>query len=136
MSYPLFPTDLPDRRWSQFAAEGYDVPVCGVAHHGTNPPDCGMPPGVVDTGCLDLEPSGLLGYSSIFNALVERNGPLNLPFLGLSLNMQTWVLTTLSVQGRQGDAWLENAHPPFYRGVRTASEIHYWGHYPVADLVA
>ena len=138
MHYTLFPTDLPDREWAKFSASGFDTPVSGMLHHGTNPPDCGMPLGSIDTGCLDLEPTGLFGYSSIFNSLVQPTGPLNVPFLGLSLrapnDLQTWVLTTLRMQGRPGVTWLDNARGPFYRGVRTASEIQYWGHYPVADM--
>ena len=134
MNRTLFPTDLPDRQWTEFSASGFDTPVSGMLHHGTNPPDCGVPLGGIDTGCLDLEPTGLFGYSSIFNSLVHPTGPLNVPFLGLSLGMQTWVLTTLNMQGRTGVTWLDNGKRPFYRGIRTASEIHYWGHYPVADL--
>jgi uncharacterized protein (DUF608 family) len=134
MERSIFPTNLPDREWSQFRADGFDTPVCGVIHHGTNPPDCGMPLGGIDTGCVDLEPSGLLGFNSIFNSLVEPTGPLNVPLLGLSLNLQTWVLTTLNMMGRDGYIWLDHPRQYNYRGVRTASQIHYWGHYPVADL--
>ena len=69
MSSYLFPTALPDREWVEFRASSFSTPVWGMVHHATNPPDSGMPLGSIDTGFLDLEPSGLLGYCSIFNSL-------------------------------------------------------------------
>jgi uncharacterized protein (DUF608 family) len=44
-------------------------------------------------------------------------GPLDMPFLGLSVGSKTWILTTRQV----GE-------------IETAKKIYYWGHYPVADL--
>ena len=79
---PLFPTDLPEREWCQFNAEGFARPVCGLIHRGTNAPVCGMPLGGIDTGCLDLEATGVWGYCSIFNSLNPRRGAINEPFLG------------------------------------------------------
>ncbi len=141
MSAALFPTNFPAREWAEFAAEGFSHPVCGVIHRGSNPPECGMPLGGLDTGCLDLEATGLLGYSTIFNTLIPRRGPLNLPFLGVSVGSegvspQTWVCTTQPLHERQDTTftWLSVTEMGRYKGVRTASEIHYWGHYPVADL--
>ena len=130
MDTTIFPTDLPDRQWKQFRASGFNVPVCGVIHHGTNAPDCGMPLGGMDTGCIDLEPTGLFGYSSIFNSLAKPTGPLNVPVLGIVLNdgpdqRQGWVLTTLNMRGRKGLTLLDTNSGPFYRGLRTASEIHW-----------
>ena len=55
---------------------------------------CGAPIGAVDTGALDIEAGGTFGYSSIFNDLSPLGGPVNQPFLGLSVGGQTWVLTT------------------------------------------
>ena len=134
MDRQLFPIDLPEREWLEFEAEGFSSPVTGVVHRGTNPPVCGVPLGGVDTGCLDLEATGLLGYATIFNALIPRRGPLNLPFLGVNVNEQTWVLTTLNMPGRDGISWHDAYTNRDYRGIRTAAEIHYWGHYPAADL--
>ena len=51
-----------------------------------------MPLGGIDTGCIDLETSGLLGFCTIFNTHVPRRGPINLPILGLSAGGKTWVL--------------------------------------------
>ncbi len=134
MSQTLFPITLPERTWLEFVADGFTEPVTGVIHRGANPPDCGMPLGGIDTGCLDLEATGLLGLNSIFNSLVDPSGPLNVPFLGLSLNQQSWVLTTLNLPGRDGYMLLDHPRQYYYKGIRTAQEIHYWGHYPVADL--
>jgi len=130
----LFPTDLQERKWLEFEAEGFSAPVAGVIHRGTNPPVCGMPLGGIDTGCLDLEARGLLGYSTIFNSLIPRRGPMNVPFLGISIGVQTWVLTTLDIGWRDDITWNDLYNRRHYMGVKTASEIFYWGHYPIADL--
>jgi len=139
MNGELFPTDLPAREWTEFSAAGFPAPVTGVIHRGSRPPSCGMPLGGVDTGCLDLGSSGLFGFSSIFNALYPRRGPLGVPFLGLSVGLQSWALTTLNLESPDPDGhfwvdWRVLRDPGDMRAARRASEIHYWGHYPVADL--
>jgi len=88
----LFPTDLPSGEWCEFRAMGYTDPVCGVVYRLANPATNGMPVGGVDTGCLDLETNGLLGYCTLFNSHVPRRGPIGLPYLGLSVGGETWVL--------------------------------------------
>ncbi len=144
----LFPTHLPGSQWVQFQAEGFSQPACGVIYRLKDRVSCGMPLGVIDTGCIDLETSGLWGYCSIFNTHVPRRGPLNLPFLGISVGGQTWVLCDPAQTKRYEpppgvDAWGGPSIPPGFpitlehlslQGVQTAREIHYWGHYPVADL--
>ena len=117
MKEKLFSVDLPELKWVEFSADGFSEPVAGVIYRSDRPAVCGLPLGGIDTGCIDLETDGTLGYSTIFNSHVPRLGPLNLPFLGVSVGKQTWVLTTRKMDG-----------------VHTAKEIHYWGHYPVADL--
>jgi len=130
----LFPHGLPARQWSEFSSEGFPRPVAGAICRGTNPPACGMPLGGLATGCLDLEARGLFGYSSIFNSLTPRRGPLLLPFLGLAVDKQAWVLTTLPLRWRDDVTYNDNYGRGEYMPVRTASEIDYFGHYPVADL--
>lgn len=130
----LMPEGLPEREWTEFSAEGFPRPVTGAIYRGTNPPVCGIPLGAIDTGCLDLEPSGLLGYCTIFNSHLPHRGPLNLPFLGVSVGLQTWVLTTLDIRTRDWLQWRDLRRWRYYRGIRTATQIDYWGHYPVADL--
>lgn len=76
-----------------------------------------MPLGGVATGCLDLETNGELGFSTQFNWLLPRQGPHRLPFLGLKLGDETWLLSTRSLPG-----------------LKAARDIRYWGHYPIADL--
>jgi len=128
----LFPRQLPISQWSQFDAAGYGSPVTGAIYRGDPIPICGVPLGGLDTGCLDLDASGLLGYSSIFNHLSPRGGPLNWPFLGISVSGKTWLLTTGKTKllgGRPGlgpDLKVD--------GVELARDIEYWGHYPIADL--
>lgn len=162
----LFPTHLPNKQWTTFEAAGFSQPACGVIYRTKDHVGCGMPLGGIDTGCLDLETSGLLGYSTIFNTHVPRRGPINLPILGLNVGGTTWVLCDKQPKL----AWRGGGEPPertltihdarkqfatkpelylyFLYGkpvtdevtelpfeeVKTAKEIHYWGHYPVADM--
>lgn len=154
----LFPARAPGNQFLCFPAAGLvDKPACGVIYRTTDLVTNGMPLGGVDTGCIDLETSGMLGYATIFNTHVPRRGPLNVPLLGLSVAGETWVLCDpqpkdgwgeyqQSASGRRyrlsrGGQWVESTEPitPIptqvrLDGVRTVDEIHYWGHYPVADL--
>lgn len=117
----LFPAEsLPELTWEEFAASGFSKPVCGMIHRKRRPAECGMPLGAVGTGCLDLDTDGTFGYCSIFGSFVPPRGPLSEPFLGITVGKQTWVLAT------------RNTHE--IEKVEKADEIHYWGHYPVADL--
>jgi len=77
-----------------------------------------MPLGGVGTGYLDIETNGTFGYSSLFNSGVPVRW-LGRPFLAMRLprGERTWVLTTEKLLG-----------------LRTAQDIRYWGHYPIADL--
>ena len=93
-SKSLFPPNLATRNWVEFSAEGFSAPVVGVIHDRSYPAKCGMPLGGIGTGCLDLETSGRFGLCSIFNSHMPRRGALNVPFLGLTVGGQTWVLTT------------------------------------------
>jgi len=113
----LFPSGLPNLKWVEFEARGFSAPVSGVFYPADRPATNGMPLGGIDTGCLDFETNGLLGYMSIFNSLAPRRGPMNVPFLGLQVGEQTYVLAAHGMPG-----------------VEPAQRIQYWGHYPVADV--
>jgi len=133
----LFPTDLSTAQWVGFEAEGYSQPVCGVIYGLKNKVTNGMALGGIDTGCIDLETSGLLGYCTIFNTHVPRRGPINLPVLGLNVAGKTWVLCDKQV--KQGEGGSQKPVEPVFtdlklEGVNTAREIRYWGHYPVVDM--
>jgi uncharacterized protein (DUF608 family) len=139
----LFPTDLPRRDWVHFEAAGFQAPVCGVVYRLNDSVTNGMALGGVDTGCIDLETSGLLGYCTIFNSHIPRRGPINLPVLGISVGGKTWVMCDPKrVKQGSGDCQIRaegKPLPPVWadlklEGVGTAKEIHYWGHYPVADI--
>ena len=80
----LFPPHLLHARWRTFHAAGYAHPVTGIVYRGDPRPTCGMPLGGLDTGCIDLEPNGMFGYSTIFNHLAGPRALLNLPMLGLA----------------------------------------------------
>ena len=133
----IFPIDLPTSEWVEFPAEGFAEPVTGVIYRRSFAAACGMPVGSIDTGCLDLDTSGLFGLCSIFNSHVPRRGALNLPFLGLSIGGRTWVLTTGQQSPEKGSGAASNEpRPPDLEmtDVGFCDDLHYWGHYPVADL--
>src|SRR5207247_9987074 len=73
----LFPIDLPGSRWMQFPAAGFSKPCCGVIYREATPATNGLALGGIDTGCIDLETSGLWGYCTLFNTHIPRRGPLN-----------------------------------------------------------
>ncbi len=112
----LFPTDLPTLDWAEFRADGFSELVSGLVHRAETPAVCGMPLGGIDTGCIDLETSGLLGYCTIFNSLYPRRS-IHHSFLGLAVGGKAMTLTTHKLPK-----------------VDCARDIHYWGHYPIADL--
>jgi len=134
----LFPTDLPSSQWVHFEAEGFDKPVAGVIYRFAQPATNGLALGGIDVGCIDLETNGLFGYCTIFNSHVPRRGPLNLPFLGLSVGGKSWVLSNEQTKPYETTDKFQPVEPVRQElnleGVQTAKEIHYWGHYPVADL--
>ncbi|MFX0102321.1 MAG: GH116 family glycosyl-hydrolase, partial [Candidatus Hodarchaeota archaeon] len=126
----LFQTDQPTRKWQEFQVKGYDFPVSGLIYKASNPSVCGVPLGGVGTGCIDIECDGTLGYSTIFNSLWPRAGPLNLPFLGISIGRESWILSTKSIHGA-----IEGVANQFNESItKSMDEIFYFGHYPVADL--
>lgn len=113
----LFPVNLPAAEWVQFRASGYSEPACGIVYGSDNEVQHGMPLGGVSTGFLDIDTNGTFGLESIFNSGVPVRGPLRSPVLGISVGRRTTVLT------------LEDTV-----GTGNAQDIHYWGHYPIADL--
>ncbi|MDO8587823.1 MAG: GH116 family glycosyl-hydrolase [Armatimonadota bacterium] len=112
----LLPEKLPILEWAEFEAAGYPGKVSGLIFDAKQPAENGMPLGGIETGCLDLETTGELGYCTIFNSFLPRHS-LNLPFLGLAVDKKVWLLSAKSLPG-----------------VKCARNIRYWGHYPIADL--
>jgi len=114
----------------------------------------GMPLGGIDTGCIDLEKNGTFGLMTIFNSHVPRRGPVDLPFLGISAGNKTWILADTDrfhasnigwetvyyfapekEEGDQRSEWTQQDYINWVDWqVRGVDEIHYWGHYPIADL--
>ncbi len=113
----LFPSAVPPAEWMQFEAAGYSRPACGVIYRKQNQVLNGMPLGGVSTGYLDVGTDGTWGYCTLFNSGVPVRGPIGLPFLGLCIDRQPLVLTTQELVG-----------------VANASDISYWGHYPIVDI--
>ena len=147
----LFPAGLPSGQWENFSASGYAKPVAGMVYRidkdtvtrGEPMPLSGVPMGGLGTGCLDIEAGGTFGYSSIFHHISPRGGPLNSPFLGLSVGGKTWVLTT--GQTKYSDICHATVGPAPKRKnlnflvdwspvAELAKSIDYWGHYPIVDM--
>ena len=80
----LFPKNLLHSSWLDFQSYEYDNDVCGVIYRGEPKPSCGMPLGGIDTGCIDIETNGMLGYATIFNDLINPRLLYNCPFLGIN----------------------------------------------------
>ncbi len=120
----LFPLDLPAAEWKEFSAAGFRKPACGIIYRRERRPRNGMPLGAIDTGRIDLQPDGTLGFCTAYNSICPQRGPLDLPFLALTAGNQLWILS--QPPGTFGEY--------MFNGLQIPSEIHYWGHYPVADL--
>ncbi len=121
-------------------------------------PCCGVPIGGISTGCVDLDAKGVYGFSTVFNgwshwphgiaaegSQIARKNTRTQPLLGLAVGGQTWVLTTAEIIAggsieycRDPNFKLKRLDPhvkvPQLQNVKPATEIHYWGHYPLADL--
>ena len=152
----LFPTDLPALKWQRFPAAGFSNPVCGVIYRTDRPPCCGVPLGGISTGCIDIDVRGVYGFSSVFHpksprykhSYTPRKLPTPQPILGLATRGKTWVLASRQfVDGGEIDwctspaiAWgkepkVDKVTCGKIEGVEAVKQIHYWGHYPVADMI-
>jgi uncharacterized protein (DUF608 family) len=159
MNNRLFPSGLPELSWSEFDACGFDSKVSGVIYRTGKFPCCGVPVGGVGTGCIDIDPKGIYGFSTIFNPVGPRPGypgqriPRLLPqveaMFGLSTGGKTWLLVDPEILERKELEWCTEPDNQLNKGkqiethrlpipavenVQSAKEIHYWGHFPVADV--
>ena len=148
--------------WGKFRSEGFAHEVRGLVLSDTTNQCCGVSLGGLGTGCIDILPSGVFGFSTIFPVgrrhpaksyqPVYRNPQLLLPFLGVAIDGSTTVLASPERLrgGRQNGCiepgmgreltdnpdWVAAWTPtvPSVDGVRSAEGIRYWGHFPIADL--
>ncbi len=120
----LFPIDVTGETWRTFRATGFKNPACGVVYKRRNRPECGMPLGSIDTGRLDLQANATFGFCTIYNSVCPQRGPLTMPFLGMTVADQKWLFC--DPPGTYGEY--------MFAGLNMPSDIHYWGHFPVADL--
>ncbi|MBI4586468.1 MAG: hypothetical protein HY717_20855 [Planctomycetes bacterium] len=159
----LFPENLPALEWIQFQSPGFKGPAAGMIFDAAHPACCGVALGALGTGALDIQTDGVFGFGSMFPAPTrqipflqgtKRNPQLLRPFLGISMGGQTWLLATQKyieggrLQGcyEPGNALerkfkdnpqsmaLWQADLPQIVNIKGVKDIHYWGHYPVADL--
>ena len=157
----LFDGNAPTGEWVQFTATGFHTSACGLIFDENHAVCAGLSLGGLGTGCLDVETSGVLGFSSIFRPSVMvdptpyqtlRNRQLMTPFLGMSLGGQTWVFATQEMlDGGTFRGCIDPVDPGNYtqnenymghwqvevpktENVKPAESIRYWGHYPVVDI--
>ena len=157
----LISENAPVGQWTQFEAAGYEHPVSGLVFTEQDKVCAGMPLGGLGTGCLDIETSGVLGFSSIFrpSMIVEptpyqtlRNPQLFSPFLGISIGDDTWVMATQELlDGGEFIGCVDPVDPGNYtqnptymahwrvnvpktEDVRSVDSLRYWGHYPIVDI--
>jgi uncharacterized protein (DUF608 family) len=113
----LFPAEVPAKQWARFNADGFANPACGIVYRKDDDVPHGMPLGGVATGFMDIDTDGTFGYFDLFNSGVPTRGPIQHGFLGIASGGRCWALTTQEMTGSEN-----------------AKDIHYWGHYPIADL--
>jgi uncharacterized protein (DUF608 family) len=108
MNWPFVNDQAVFGEWIDIKAEGFQklVPGC-VFMPGTL--ESGIPLGGLGTGYFTLEGSGKIGYHSIFNNYVP---PLTY--------FKDWLYV------KTGSTYL----------ALSDARVHYWGHYPVADMIA
>jgi len=94
--------------WVSIQAAGFTAPVPGCIYDGARL-DGGIPLGALGTGYFTLEGTGKIGHCSIYNDIVPPR-----------VDNKDWLTVQVG----------ETAMP-----LSTAA-ISYWGHYPVADLIA
>ena len=116
--------------WATFALEEYDTPVTGFFHTKENPAENGMAFGTIDTGCIDIESDGTIGFMSIFNSLAPRRGPVNMPMFGISCGTSSFMLSTLRLKNYPEDSLNNN----YAKRAAPAKDILYFGHYPMLDM--
>jgi len=106
----FFPFDpsVEKHKWVSIKANGFPKPVPGCVYEGTRLKG-GIPLGGLGTGYFTLEGSGKIGRCSIYNDIVPPRE-----------DFKEWLII------REG-----NTHLPL-----SAAEIIYWGHFPIADMVA
>ncbi|MDH5688189.1 MAG: GH116 family glycosyl hydrolase [Candidatus Bathyarchaeota archaeon] len=107
MRWPFNP-DVPKHQWTLIAAQGYPEPVPGCVYLGTRL-DGGIPLGALGTGYFTLEGTGKTGFCSIYNDIVPPRR-----------DFREWLTIRIG----------HNSLP------LSTAEIYYWGHYPIADIVA
>ena len=103
-----FDSSTPRNRWAEFRAAGFPQRVYGCVFDG-DWLQSGVPLGGLGTGYMTIEGSGKLGFHSIYNDLVPPKK-----------YFADWLTIECGTR-----------HVPL-----SAGRIAYWGHHPVADLVA
>ena len=108
MSHWPFDSSVPRNVWTTITADGFAQSVPGCVYDGPTL-DGGVPFGGLGTGYFTLEGTGKVGYCSIYNDIVPPRKD-NSEWLTIRAGQHTLPLSSAS--------------------------IAYWGHYPVADIIA
>ncbi len=111
----LFNVGADAKQLQQFHVEGLSNEVYGTVYPGGALEDGGMPLGGVGTGYICVDTDGRFGKTSIFN---RYPAPMVIgqPFLSVKIGEREYVVAVPK------------------DGVGDAKAVHYFGHFPVADL--
>ena len=141
-------------------ADGFSQRVPGVVFTDEKRPCCGVPLGGIGTGCIDFDLRGVFGWSTLFFPVSQmgelgcgtdprtaRRMPDVQPVFAFSAGENNYIAATEEIRagGRipwctaPGGSWTEEDRPqawielPEIKGVKAATGVEYYGHYPMAD---
>lgn len=106
MNWPF--EDTVKHKCTSIKSVGFSLPVPGCVYSGSRL-QSGIPLGALGTGYFTLEGSGKIGYCSIYNDIVPPRR-----------DFKEWLTVRVG-----------STNLPL-----STAEISYWGHYPIADLIA
>ena len=112
----LFRADQNAHGWTSIQTPDFNSAVPGVVYRKGQARE-GIPLGGLGTGYVDFDVDGTLGRCTAFSSYVPPRDLGGWPPLGIAVDGQTVLLTTKDDLG----------------DIKTAENIAYWGHYPVAD---
>ncbi|HWD18981.1 MAG TPA: GH116 family glycosyl-hydrolase [Verrucomicrobiae bacterium] len=142
---PLIPDEVPPLEWVQFSTPSYSAPVSGMVFDDQHPTCCGLALGGIATGCLDLDVDGTIGFDTLWQGYPKKL-QRKTPFLGMAIGDKSWVLAAPAIiRGGIQEGCYEPGRDPYtgprkwniatpaIAGVKSASSIRYFGHYPAVN---
>jgi non-lysosomal glucosylceramidase len=123
---------LPERDWVSIHADGYSEPAVAVVFRDGGQRRSGIPLGGLGTGYVSLGLDGNLQEWTIFNNLFNPEYGLKTEYAGTWVGIPRRLETPFLGVAIDGNTSLLSLQK--LPGLGSAKQIHYWGHYPIADL--